>query len=150
MSREAPCGFDQATLLWQYGPNIEVRVGFDPSFRRDALTPPEIPETAYHALIDTGAGRSCIDRGLATALGLPVSGERSFAGVFGGPRKTSVHLAQVSIPALQYFVYGELSAVDLSAAGFSASVLLGRDFLSNLDLVYSGSTGAATLILNRS
>lgn len=68
------CGFNDveggatgSQLLTTYGPTLLVDIGFDPDFEQvDGEGPPPKPDMAgIQALVDTGAGESCIDSALA-------------------------------------------------------------------------------------
>lgn len=147
---ETKCGFDSVpggasgqVLLVQYGPTINVDVGFDPTY----TAPPNIPQPGLkgiRALVDTGATESCIDALLATQLNLPVVDRRSVAGVHGS-HEVNMVLAQVAVPSLSFIIYGQFAAVDLAAGGQVHQVLIGRTFLSAFTMVYEGTTGTVKL-----
>lgn len=65
------CGFTaQPETLVQYGPTMDVRVGFDPAFNPGSGSRPQLPEDSILALVDTGATISCIDTSLVARLNL--------------------------------------------------------------------------------
>ena len=140
------CGFRDTPdasgdqLLVQYGPTVPVLVGFDPLFRAGTGMAPTLPSGRIPAVVDTGATISCIDTGRVETLNLPFVGMRDFGGIAGSSRR-SMHLAQVTIPDLGLYIYGEFAAVDLIAGGQPHEVLLGRSFLRGFRMIYDGRTG---------
>jgi len=145
------CGFENGPqvsgqdLLVTWGPTLLVNIGFDPNFNPDL--PGFIPTpgiTDVQALVDTGAGESCIDSLLAAQLKLPVVDRVQISGV-GGAHVVNVHLAQVHIPALGFTVYGPFAAVHLAEGAQVHSVLIGRTFLQHFTMVYEGRTGTVTI-----
>ena len=58
--------------LVQFGPTIQVQIGFDSAYTPANPTRPNLPQATWPALIDTGATESCIDSALAAQLALPV------------------------------------------------------------------------------
>ena len=87
---QAKCGFDDvpggasgAVLLAAHGPTLIVDIGFDPNFKTPTSTLPIAGITGIHALVDTGAGESCIDSLLAIQLNLPIVDRRPISGVHG-------------------------------------------------------------------
>lgn len=143
------CGFDnQPELLVAIGPTLGVKIGFDPNFRfqknSSTSTLPNLPNNQYHALIDTGATLSCIDSKIATVLRLPVIDRSPISGVHGSA-EVNVYLAQVHIPSLNHILYGSFHGVDLHAGGQPHSVLLGREFLRDMEMIYYGNTGSVSI-----
>lgn len=140
--QQAECGFAKPEFLVQFGPTLQVRIGFDPN--RRAGTPPALPENDYQALVDTGATASCIDSSLASTLELPIIDRKPVSGVHG-LLEVNVHLAQIYIPALGLTQSGAFSGVHLHAGGQPHSVLIGRTFLRFFTMQYHGGTGAVTI-----
>jgi len=150
--RSAKCGYFNIPggapaheLLSVWGPQIYVDIGFDPHYTFTiGGSPPVAGKTHLPALVDTGAGESCIDSLLAAQLNLPIVDKRMQAGAHGA-KMVDIHMAQVHIPALNYVIYGEFAAVDLRIGGQSIDALLGRTFLRNFRMVYDGTTGDVDL-----
>jgi len=141
----AECGFpDQAMHLAQFGPTLEVRIGFDPGYRAKSGDIPGLSPKEYNALIDTGAAESCIDSQVAAPLGMPVVDEMPVSGVHG-QAVVNVHLGQIHAPALGFTIYGRFCGVHLHAGGQPHSALLGRTFLYHTTMTYQGKTGSVTL-----
>jgi hypothetical protein len=150
---QAKCGFNDVpggaagkTLLSYVGPTILVDIGFDPTFDPETL-PSGVPISGVEgvrALVDTGAGESCIDNILAASLNLPITDRRPVSGIHGS-RLTSMHLAQIHIPSLGYTLYGMFAGVDLHAGGQPHLALLGRSFLQSFTMIYEGRTGNVIL-----
>src|ERR1700730_4799906 len=106
------CGFNDvdgcasgSELLTAYGPTLSVDIGFDPDYQVTQTTPPKPGMTGISALVDTGAGESCIDSALAVQLNLPIVDKRIVSGVHGS-QEVNMHLAQVSIPSPAFMIYG--------------------------------------------
>ena len=130
--------------LAQFGPTLHVRVGFDWVFEPGYSFFPQLPEDLLPALVDTGAGESCIDSVLAQEMDLPVVDHDTIAGV-GGEFETDIYLAQIYIPSLNMTLYGEFAAVHLISSGQPYSALLGRTFLQNVTMSYEGRTGVVLI-----
>ncbi len=130
--------------LVRFGPTIYVQIGFDPSYRPQPLSLPNLPSQSLPALIDTGAYMSCIDSQLAAALQLPVIDRQIVSGVHGA-QEVNVHLGQIYIPSLGHTVYGEFHGVHLQAGGQPHFALIGRLFLRNFVMNYDGRTGSVTI-----
>ena len=149
---ETKCGFDDvpggvsgSILLEQNGPTICVDIGFDPSFQ---TTPPVRRATpgitGIRALVDTGAGESCIDSLLAAQLNLPIVNRRLVSGCHGS-QEVNMHLAQVYFPALSFTIWGAFAGVHLAAGGQIHRALIGRTFLRRYKMVYEGQTGTVII-----
>lgn len=141
-----PGGFPAEELLSFWGPQILVDIGFDPHFSVEQGMAPVPGKKQLPALVDTGAGESCIDSLLAAQLNLPVVDRRMIAGAHGA-KEVNMHLAQVHIPTLKYTIYGEFAAVDLRIGGQSIDALLGRTFLRNFKMIYDGTTGDVEIVM---
>lgn len=146
----ADCGFidkegiSAQNLLIRFGPTLAVRIGFDPSYPTNGAFEPKLPEKTWLALVDTGAGESCIDSALAAELELPIVDRRSVSGVHG-KGEVNIHLAQIYVPSLQFTTYGMFAGVHLTSGGQIHSALIGRTFLQYFTMIYNGTTGAVTL-----
>ena len=147
---QVECGFvNQIQSLVQFGPTLQVQIGFDRSYRPTDDPVPNLPSNSYHALIDTGAAMSCIDSQIAASLGLPVIDEQPTSGIHGS-EMVNVHLAQIHIPALPFTIYGQFYGVHLIAGGQPHGALLGRDFLRYMQMTYVGDTGSVIVsVFNR-
>ncbi|HZL27031.1 MAG TPA: hypothetical protein VFC39_10925 [Acidobacteriaceae bacterium] len=149
--RIAKCGFNDVAggasgqlLLTAYGPTLLVDIGFDPNFVQGASIAPIAGITGIQALVDTGAGESCIDNLLAAQLNLPVVDRRHLSGS-AGKHEVNVYLAQVHIPILPFTIWGAFAGVELRAGGQMHSALIGRTFLQNFKMEYNGLTGDVTI-----
>jgi predicted aspartyl protease len=149
---EALCGFNDIPggasgqdLLTAWGPTLIVDVGFEPSYKLGPpCTVPKPGMMGIDALVDTGAGESCIDNMLAGQLNLPIVDKRSISGV-SGRQMVNMHLAQIHVPSLQFVIHGAFAGVDLAAGGQIHKVLIGRTFLQNFTMVYEGLTGSVKI-----
>jgi len=155
------CGFDNqpgvsgSNLLSMFGPTLLVDIGFDPSFKIQThmmepgvtVSIPSAPAASIkgvEALVDTGAGDSCIDSLLASQLNLPIIDKQPISGI-GGQQEADIHLAQIHVPSLAFTLYGVFAAVHLSAGGQRHKALIGRSFLRHFTMVYEGKTGTVTI-----
>jgi hypothetical protein len=155
---QAKCGFDDvpgaasgAVFLMHYGPTLLVDIGFDPNFQVPTEVSGPVPVSApipgitgISALVDTGAGQSCIDSLLAAQLNLPIVDRRPISGIHG-PQEVNIHLAQIRVPALSFVIYGAFAGVHLVAGGQMHKALLGRTFLIDYTMIYEGRTGTVTI-----
>ena len=145
------CGFDStpggaagAQKLTSYGPTLSVDIGFDSDYGPSSRTLPVPGITGVAALVDTGAGVSCIDSILAAQLNLPIVDRRRISGVHGA-EKVNMHLAQIHVPSLNFTIYGAFAGVHLKTGGQIHQALIGRTFLQNFTMVYEGLTGTVTI-----
>lgn len=114
-------------------------------FRRtmaDRLSP-----LRYPTLIDTGASETCIDAELAIALALPAV-DRQLTSTPSGQTHILRYLARVEFPDLNVGKIGRFPGVHLSAGGQYHRLLIGRDVLQHLKLVYDGEAGVGTLTIS--
>jgi hypothetical protein len=142
---DIPSGASGGEQLAAWGPTLIVDVGFDPNYKPEqpwVLPAPGI--TGIHALVDTGAGESCIDNLLAGQLNLPIVDRRPISGVHGA-HMVNMYLAQIHVPTLTFTIYGAFAGVDLAAGGQIHKALIGRTFLQNFTMVYEGLTGNVKL-----
>ena len=137
-------GFSNPSDLIQYGPFVDVQIGFDPDYetrlRRRAQLPPEV----LPALVDTGAQESALDVELADSLNLPVLDRRLIAGA-AGLFETTVYLAQIYIPELDFTIVGPFDSANLAASGQPYYALIGRTFLRHFNMAYEGRTGSVII-----
>ncbi|MBX9846083.1 MAG: hypothetical protein K2Z80_30190 [Xanthobacteraceae bacterium] len=130
------------------GPTLRVDLGFDPGYAPE--NPNARPVTQLqgsHALVDTGASISCIDNQVAVSLRLPIIDRQLVSGT-AGSHEVNMYLAQVFVPELRTTYYGSFAGVNLAAGGQAHVVLLGRDMLQHVRLVYDGITGQVTISVN--
>lgn len=149
--RETDCGFSNADgingadLLATWGPTLQVNIGFDKDWKvEDTLNAPQAGIKLVDALVDTGAGESCIDDLLASQLNLPVIDKRFIAGS-AGQHEAKIYLAQIHVPSLSYTIYGAFAGVHLADGGQLHKALIGRTFLKNFIMLYEGVTGRVAL-----
>jgi hypothetical protein len=77
-------------------------------------------------------------------LNLPVIDRRPSAGVHGA-KEMNIHVAQVYIPSLNWFILGEFAGADLIAGGQPHHAIVGRGFLRRFSMTYDGPSGAVVL-----
>ena len=128
--------------LVEAGPMVSVQIGDDHKFRPGGdRHGPNLSNTLYSALVDTGSRDSCIDSGLATELNLQILGQRCLTG-FQGSQRVNVYYAQVYIPELNGVFSHQFAGVNL---GKPPHVLIGRDLLQNFTMTYEGQTGVVRI-----
>lgn len=145
------CGFPdaresaRAAILVDFGPTIDVKIGYDPGF--DEFTDPEpiLPPDLHPALLDTGASGNSIDVELAAHLRLPVADYDVEISGSVGRHLTNIYLAQLYIPGLNRIIRGRFTGVNLAAGGQYHRAIIGRSFLQDFVLHYDGRTGEATI-----
>ena len=128
-----------------FGPTLGVNIGFDIEFYAGGSQRAELPSALWQALVDTGAGISCIDSELAHILELPIIDRGTISGSHGA-HECNIHLAQISILSLDSLtLYGQFAGVHLAAGGQPHQALIGRDFLQYFTMDYNGRTGSVIL-----
>jgi hypothetical protein len=127
-------------ILRLRGPIIPLRVG--PPLNPNAPAPPAGQVKNVNALIDTGASDSCIDNALAKSLSLKVIDCRPFGGV-AGKADHDIYLGQIIVDNLRMQKNGRLVGVEMG--GTHTQMIVGRDFLDNLIMIYDGASGTVTL-----
>jgi predicted aspartyl protease len=141
------CGFNSSPtvsgtdLLEGLGPTLIVNIGFDPAWLGASGAVPALGLVGLQALVDTGAGESCIDAAVANHLGLPIVDRRPIAGV-GGQHMANMYMAQIHVPSINFTIFGAFSGVNLLAGGQRHTALIGRTFLRHFTMIYEGRTGA--------
>ena len=105
-----------------------------------------------HALLDTGASMSAVDKDLAASLGLPSPGYATWKAV---TQTEEEHASALREGGVQFWgnrwVYPvklvELPALAHRVEGYTVGVLLGWDFLQNCKLTCDGPANTFTLEL---
>lgn len=144
------CGFeDQTGLLGRdalilHGPTLMVNIGLDVDFRAGGNAHPQLSSQTWPALVDTGAGESCIDSSLASSLNLPIVDQQITSGAHGA-HPVNVYLAQIHVPSLSFTIHGRFAGVHLTAGGQRHLALIGRTFLQHFTMIYEGRTGTVIL-----
>lgn len=129
----------EATLTI-HGPTIVVLVGPATPTRENGTI--DFQGHQALALIDTGAGRSCIDEKLAQKLKLTPIDRQQIGGV-RGKQEHLIYLGLIRVPPpLDMYSKGRFVGVDMGAA---QPVLLGRDFLQSCVLIYNGTNGTISI-----
>lgn len=133
-----------AQHLQAIGPTMPVRVGLGTT---DELMRLHFYEDCYRdveALVDTGASMSCIDQKLAEELQMPCVGEHPVSGV-GGTERFPEYPVAIRSSDLRVSFLGKLCGVKLTEGMQRHQVILGRDFLMLLRMVYDGLNGVVVL-----
>ncbi|MGH9437331.1 MAG: retroviral-like aspartic protease family protein [Terriglobia bacterium] len=145
------CGFNDGKdhkgcdLLVLMGPTLFVNIGFDKDYKPAPGVLPKPTVTGIQALVDTGATESCIDAALAAQFALPVIDRRKVSGI-SGVREVNMHLAQIHVVSLNFTIYGAFAGVDLTGgSGLPHRALIGRTFLRQFTMIYTGPTGDVEL-----
>ena len=99
---------------------------------------------ACEALVDTGAWPSFIDVSIVRQLGLPLVDVAKVVAVVGDG-SAGLYLANMQIRQLGIRRNSPMGCLDFVALGWSFKAIVGRDFLSDLNLCYKGPSGRVTL-----
>lgn len=137
-------GYNNPYDLIQHGPTIDVQIGFDPDYQPSPGRRAQLPPERWRALVDTGATESAIDAQIAESLNLPIWDLRQIAGA-GGLFETTVYLAQIYIPELDFTIVGPFDSANLATSGQPYYALIGRTFLRHFNMVYKGRTGSVII-----
>ena len=98
------------------------------------------------ALIDTGAGSTCIDEAAAQKLQLPVVNVVDMASASHASTKANVYPAKFQIIGLPISFNAPMSiGAPLAVQGLIA--LIGRDVLQHCTLIYNGGLGQISLCI---
>ena len=98
-----------------------------------------------HALIDTGASKTSVDKGVIDTLGLPPIGQGQMGTAGGLVSDVAIHAVQLMFPTMpgSPTVVGAMMACDLSGQSFQ--VLFGRDLLARFIFIMNGPDGSFSL-----
>jgi hypothetical protein len=125
--------------LIDVGPLVPITIG-----------PARMPAASVvkgRALVDTGARVSCTRRGFLASIGLPSIGVAHVRGFYFGDVDTEAYAVRLGIAA------GYLDGVELfevpTFEDYGYDVILGRDCLQYLQLVYDGPGDVFSLTLER-
>lgn len=134
-------------LLAKEGPIVDIEVAV-PNILRDYMTKNklEVPEAVKgKGLIDTGAAVSCIDDSVAIKLNVKPTGMVKGHGMSGESNRNlySAQIAIVTGPQRWAYESTRIMGVDIQKQGLIA--LIGRDFLRNGMMIYSGFSGIVDL-----
>ena len=137
-------GYNNPFDLIRYGPTIDVQIGFDPGYQPSAGRRAQLPPELLPALVDTGAQETALDAEFARSLNLPILERRQIAGA-NGLFETTVYLAQIYVPELDFTIVGPFDSANLAAGGQPYYALIGRTFLRHFNMTYDGRTGSVIL-----
>ena len=119
-------------------------IGVDLGLDLDREVAENARKTPYTALIDTGAKRTSVDKGLAEDLGFTVQRMEPVATSAGRDLAPIYDTAKIFVPSLDLLLPLNLVGVKLRP-DHNCDVLLGRDILANYKMIYDGRTGRVTL-----
>ncbi len=137
-------GYNNPFNLIRYGPAIDVLIGFDPDYEPSPGRRAQLPPEPLPALVDTGAQETALDAELARSLNLPILERRLIAGA-GGLFESTIYLAQIYIPELDFTIVGPFDSANLVASGQPYYALIGRTFLRHFNMAYEGRTGSVII-----
>ena len=137
---------DSPEDLLKTGPTIETILSVD------AAPISGLPDGRQYlsltALVDTGASGNCIDEELARGLGLRIIDFMPVSGI-DGESERPLFLANIYVPRLEHAIFGLFTGVRLiderEPDKSPYQVLLGREFLQNFSMVYTGQTGEVVI-----
>lgn len=134
-------GQDLVEKLRQTGAIVQVQIQVPSSYAQQlqgagqAVPPPQV----VRGMIDTGASISTVSEAVATAAGLQQVGSVPIGGV-GGMSTRPILSTYFGLPEYGISVDPiEVASVNLPVGGFD--VLIGRDVLKALELIYTGPHG---------
>jgi len=128
------------------GPRSPVEVGLPDALAQAVAMQGTViptPQVGW-SLIDTGASNTCIDVGVATALGLPII-NRVTVQTPAGPTQQNVFAAKLSFPGADLPVLSFIEACGAELINQGIVALIGRDFLENKTLIYDGNLSTVTI-----
>jgi len=114
--------------------------------------PDQSAQIQVRMLVDTGATKTVIDRGIAESLGLEPIRYEEMIGVSHVPEDCPVYLLCVSLPLSDgakktlFRFTAEMVGMSTPPTSRPFNGLLGRDFLSHLQLDYRGKEGYCDII----
>lgn len=95
------------------------------------------------ALIDTGAGGTCVDQQSATKAGLPIIDKTIMRSASHTEHEVPVFAGKLVIP--QFIDINLEYALGANLGGQNLIALIGRDLLQSAVLVYNGTDGTVSL-----
>ena len=95
------------------------------------------------ALIDTGAGGTCVDQQAATKAGLPIIDKTMMRSASHTEHEVPVFAGKLVIP--QFIDINLEYALGANLGGENLIALIGRDLLQSAVLVYNGTDGTVSL-----
>lgn len=137
--QEANKKLSAGSLLRVAGPILPVRVAA--SVAPGQPPKPDASDKTVNALIDTGATDLCIDTQLAAQLGLKII-DRGPVGGIKGTTDHDMFLGKVIIETLGMGMDGKLIGIELDP---TTPIVIGRDFLQGVVMIYDGINGTVTL-----
>ena len=126
------------------GPIIDTQVTKIPLDYKGDAAQISFPDTKYPCLIDTGASHSAINNSLAARLELHIDRPISLNSV-NHEGLTVLYSAAIHIPQLAWCRTIQLVGLPRE---HPAVVLIGRDILSVMEIMYNGANGVVTLKLS--
>lgn len=113
--------------VWVSGPLVGITLhGSDPT----------TPTETLDGIIDTGASVICLDKRVATRLGLTAVNRKPMEVADGTVVEAVVYMAEMTITGLGFRDWVEVFALPMDRP--SQRVLLGRSFLRNYHVTYNG------------
>ena len=142
-----PVFLPPAVSLVMRGPIIQVTITIEANAGKGLLAQgKQLPSPKPGlALIDTGAGCTCIDEQVAQELGLPVIDAGKMTSATHADEPCNVYPIQFTLPPNLTFNCARTMGAKLAAQGIQ--ILIGRDILQRCTLFYNGAVGQFTLSL---
>jgi len=136
-----------AAMLQRQGPVLQVEVSIPEALAKSYVQDgkPIPPPLIGFALIDTGASITGVDLGKLTTLGLTPISVADIGTPSGPSNKMGVYACQIAFPGtpIPTRQFNTVTGSQLEPMGYLA--LIGRDVLSDFQLVYNGVDGFWTL-----
>jgi predicted aspartyl protease len=136
-----------AIFLANTGPRVPIAITLHASILQQ-LTLQGTPSSTVvtgSALIDTGAGITCIDIDAATQLGAPIIDYVNMTSASHAGNVQPVYPVQLQIPGSPINISAPRAVGFPLAASQGIIALIGRDVLQSCVLVYNGTAGSISL-----
>ena len=121
---------------------VDVRIG-----RRPTRTEPHPPQVEQQALIDTGAQDCYVDVDLARKLRLDLRGRDPVGRIrdVRGPQNVLTYSTLIVIDRFDITLHDPCPGYKIRALGGEFGVILGRQFLLQMRMLYDGPSGSVTM-----
>lgn len=142
-----PVQIDPRQVLAMRGPVVQVSIRVPPEIaeRLTAEGKPVPNPVNGFALIDSGAGSSCVDNAAAQTLGLPIVNVVPMASASHAMVEANVYPITFDILGNPPMTVNCPRATGATLANQGLVLLIGRDLLAMCHFTYNGTTGEFTL-----
>ena len=148
------CKCDSPELLAAIGPLVQVTLLPHPSVRDSFIADGNMPYATVKMMVDTGADRTVVEQKVAEGMGLSPVRFAPMVGVSQQPELCPVYLMSIRIGVQgdreggQMEFGAEVIGMKSPPIARQYAGLLGRDFLRQFHVIYSGPKGWVELHLS--